>query len=415
MDLDIKRGELHGPPDEFNAYVTVKVRNLKTTTVPLRGNEPSWEQNYILEINDLEKSIFVEVWDKRLIWDVLLGSVCIPLSAVQHRTQEGPGQWWPLHSDVIMEGIEVCGVDSPAHHKIMLDIYDEMLTEIPEDKPQGPMQRSEGIPEVVSGEDGQHPQSTITSDNYENGTVGSLVCFAEEIPTEDQDSDYQVDPKNLLIAAGLGESLAPPGLTDTDITTRSEKETDLDCDHKGDREQHCSDLPPPHLIDSLVNSGACLTTACSQVIHDTGLSDACESSVLPGSDLNMETMTPSSSSDHSTWPSDSTVPCSQRDDSTCCSPASSGSSPTSRPLERSEEDADFISHEAPSQVKVENAVTLANSIPRRWTTVLHRPYWPTEGMSMPNRHEDSTRPCVPWHYVHHHYCSQSDLNEVEVT
>ncbi|KAJ8340443.1 hypothetical protein SKAU_G00350760 [Synaphobranchus kaupii] len=188
----------------------------------------------------------------------------------------------------------------------------------------------------------------------------------EEIPTEDQDRDCQRDPSNSLIAAtgyaeyttDCRESLTA-GLIDTGNTARSQKEADLDYGHKDNMElyssipilQLCSDLPSPHMIDSSMNSGPCLTVA-SQVTHDPRLSDTGESNVLPGSSLNIETMAPSSSSDHYAWPSEPTLSCSQRDDSTCCSPDSSGFSLTSRPLERGEEAADCTSHESPSQVTV---------------------------------------------------------------
>ncbi|XP_051896251.1 protein unc-13 homolog B-like [Pristis pectinata] len=85
--VKVKRGKLHGPSDKFNTYVTLKVQNLRSTTVTRRGNEPSWEQDYMFEINDLGKGLVVEVWDKGLIWDALLGTVWIPLRNIEHATE----------------------------------------------------------------------------------------------------------------------------------------------------------------------------------------------------------------------------------------------------------------------------------------------------------------------------------------
>ena len=39
--------------DEFNSYVTVKLQNVKSTTVAVKGSLPSWEQEFILYVHDL--------------------------------------------------------------------------------------------------------------------------------------------------------------------------------------------------------------------------------------------------------------------------------------------------------------------------------------------------------------------------
>lgn len=35
-------------PDKFNAYVTLKVQNVKSTTITVRGDQPCWEQDFML-------------------------------------------------------------------------------------------------------------------------------------------------------------------------------------------------------------------------------------------------------------------------------------------------------------------------------------------------------------------------------
>lgn len=39
---------LHCFKDKFNTYVTLKVQNVKSTTVAVRGDQPSWEQDFML-------------------------------------------------------------------------------------------------------------------------------------------------------------------------------------------------------------------------------------------------------------------------------------------------------------------------------------------------------------------------------
>ncbi|KAM7415624.1 hypothetical protein PAMA_017922 [Pampus argenteus] len=41
-DLDTEIGH------KFNAYVTLKVQNVKSTTVTVRGDQPCWEQDFML-------------------------------------------------------------------------------------------------------------------------------------------------------------------------------------------------------------------------------------------------------------------------------------------------------------------------------------------------------------------------------
>lgn len=36
------------PAEKFNTYVTLKVQNVKSTTIAVRGNLPSWEQDFML-------------------------------------------------------------------------------------------------------------------------------------------------------------------------------------------------------------------------------------------------------------------------------------------------------------------------------------------------------------------------------
>lgn len=34
--------------DKFNTYVTLKVQNVKSTTITVRGEQPCWEQDFML-------------------------------------------------------------------------------------------------------------------------------------------------------------------------------------------------------------------------------------------------------------------------------------------------------------------------------------------------------------------------------
>ncbi|XP_034027064.1 protein unc-13 homolog B-like isoform X5 [Thalassophryne amazonica] len=136
MCVRVKKAKLHGPPDKFNTYVTLKMQNVKSTTVTVRGAQPCWEQDFMFEINNLESGLVVELWNKGLIWDTLIGTALISLETVRQSDQEGPGEWTSLDSEVLMREDEVCGTANPTPHQVLLDTRFELPFDIPEDEAQ---------------------------------------------------------------------------------------------------------------------------------------------------------------------------------------------------------------------------------------------------------------------------------------
>uniref|UniRef100_A0A8C2D1E6 Protein unc-13 homolog B n=1 Tax=Cyprinus carpio TaxID=7962 RepID=A0A8C2D1E6_CYPCA len=130
----VKKAKLQGPPDKFNAYVTLKVQNVKSTTITVRGDQPCWEQDFMFEISRLDLGIIVEVWNKGLIWDTMLGTAWIPLKSICHSEEEGPGEWIFLDSEVLMKADEIFGTKNPTPHRVLLDTRFELPLEIPEDE-----------------------------------------------------------------------------------------------------------------------------------------------------------------------------------------------------------------------------------------------------------------------------------------
>ena len=46
--LSVRRAQLVGPQAESSVYITLKLENVKTTTVAVKGPQPSWEQDFLL-------------------------------------------------------------------------------------------------------------------------------------------------------------------------------------------------------------------------------------------------------------------------------------------------------------------------------------------------------------------------------
>uniref|UniRef100_H0ZVX6 Unc-13 homolog A n=1 Tax=Taeniopygia guttata TaxID=59729 RepID=H0ZVX6_TAEGU len=130
----VKKAKYDGPQEKFNTYVTLKVQNVKSTTIAVRGNLPSWEQDFMFEINRLDLGLTVEVWNKGLIWDTMVGTVWIPLRTIRQSNEEGPGEWLTLDSQVIMTDNEISGTKDPTFHRILLDTRFELPLDIPEEE-----------------------------------------------------------------------------------------------------------------------------------------------------------------------------------------------------------------------------------------------------------------------------------------
>ncbi|XP_037925907.1 protein unc-13 homolog B isoform X10 [Hermetia illucens] len=185
LNVTVKRAKYIGPQAlQFNTYVTLKLQNVKSTTVTVKGQEPCWEQDFLFETNNVNSGLLVEVWNKGMIWDRALGYQLIPLETIpyniidddilpddefedcdststaahqqllirnnqsngvkynqpqyqqqsqqfhgqdQHRQQQlQQGQWYPIDMDLILMDGEVSGTKNPTGHMILLDCRFEL-------------------------------------------------------------------------------------------------------------------------------------------------------------------------------------------------------------------------------------------------------------------------------------------------
>lgn len=106
---------------EFTTYATVKLESVKSTTVVVKGCNPSWEQDFILwvfffyptpkrrtlfgsefipiflfsshsfllsfdfhhsETSRLDTNLIIELWNKGILWDKIIGYLCVPLNKI---------------------------------------------------------------------------------------------------------------------------------------------------------------------------------------------------------------------------------------------------------------------------------------------------------------------------------------------
>ncbi|KAI5725443.1 hypothetical protein M8J77_015459 [Diaphorina citri] len=74
---------------QYNSYVTLKLQNVKSTTVTVKGPSPCWEQDFLFETNDVNQGLLIEVWDKGIIWDRAIGYHYLPLPQVAFSNEVG--------------------------------------------------------------------------------------------------------------------------------------------------------------------------------------------------------------------------------------------------------------------------------------------------------------------------------------
>ncbi|KAF7273044.1 hypothetical protein GWI33_014213, partial [Rhynchophorus ferrugineus] len=111
---------------QFNTYVTLKLQNVKSTTVTVKGPTPCWEQDFLFEINNLNTGLLIEVWSKGMIWDRAMGYHWIPLQTVHYTIEEGNGQWLSLDAELVMKDGEVVGTKMATGHSLLVDCRFEL-------------------------------------------------------------------------------------------------------------------------------------------------------------------------------------------------------------------------------------------------------------------------------------------------
>uniref|UniRef100_A0A8C9G023 Unc-13 homolog B n=1 Tax=Pavo cristatus TaxID=9049 RepID=A0A8C9G023_PAVCR len=177
-----RQPELGESLNKFNTYVTLKVQNVKSTTVAVRGDQPCWEQDFMFEISRLDLGLIVEVWNKGLIWDTLVGTVWIALKAIRQSDEEGPGEWSTLEAEVVMKRDEICGTKNPTPHRILLDTRFELPFDIPEEEARYWTRKLEQINSLGDDEGSSH--------------LSELDHSHESAHGSEQDDDHQERESN---------------------------------------------------------------------------------------------------------------------------------------------------------------------------------------------------------------------------
>ncbi|XP_067370664.1 protein unc-13 homolog A isoform X9 [Channa argus] len=199
--VGVKKAKLDGTQEKLNTYVTLKVQNVKSTTIAVRGCQPCWEQDFMFEINRLDLGLTVEVWNKGLIWDTIVGTLWIPLGSIRQSNEEGPGQWLTLDSNVIMAENEICGTKDPTFHRVLLDTRFELPLDIPEEEARYWAKKLEQLnamrdQDYADQEEPERPLHAPSTQCCNWSLWGEQQNEDPDSAVDDRDSDYRSETSN---------------------------------------------------------------------------------------------------------------------------------------------------------------------------------------------------------------------------
>ncbi|XP_044189371.1 protein unc-13 homolog B-like isoform X2 [Thunnus albacares] len=192
----VKKAKLQGPSDKFNTYVTLKVQNVKSTTITVRGDQPCWEQDFMFEINRLDLGLIVEVWNKGLIWDTMVGTSLIPLKSIRQSEEEGSGEWIFMDAEVLMKADEIYGTKNPTPHRVLLDTRFELPFDIPDDEAQYWTGKLERINTMRIHD--EYPLQDDVQSRPLPLAASQCSLDDQDSAVDDRDSDYRSETSNSL-------------------------------------------------------------------------------------------------------------------------------------------------------------------------------------------------------------------------
>ncbi|XP_028966531.1 protein unc-13 homolog A-like [Galendromus occidentalis] len=132
--VTVRSAFLKGVGAQTSSYVVLKLQNVKSTTVAVRGNNPTWEQDFIFETSQMDASLVVELWNKGMLWDKLVGCALIPLQGIQYSAEPSEGVWLTLDAEFInsTDG-HPQGTKTPTGHQLLIEAHFELPYEISAD------------------------------------------------------------------------------------------------------------------------------------------------------------------------------------------------------------------------------------------------------------------------------------------
>nr|XP_027199543.1 protein unc-13 homolog B-like isoform X2 [Dermatophagoides pteronyssinus] len=129
LSVTVRKAKLLGNDAEFTTYVAVKLENVKSTTVAVKGCNPCWEQDFIFETSRLDTNLIIELWNKGILWDKIIGYICVPLNDVPFLEQASGGQWQSIDADLRVLNDEILGTCNSTGNFLLIETHFEPVYE----------------------------------------------------------------------------------------------------------------------------------------------------------------------------------------------------------------------------------------------------------------------------------------------
>ncbi|WAR00412.1 LOW QUALITY PROTEIN: UN13B-like protein [Mya arenaria] len=112
------------------------VRSFLYTLAPSKSEFVAVKKSKSTETDRLDAGMIIEVWNKGMLWDKLIGLHWLPLRSVHFSNQEGEGKWMTLDSELIMQNGEIKGTRYPTGHSVLIEARFEIPYEAVADLPE---------------------------------------------------------------------------------------------------------------------------------------------------------------------------------------------------------------------------------------------------------------------------------------
>uniref|UniRef100_A0A1I7VAJ2 Transthyretin-like family protein n=1 Tax=Loa loa TaxID=7209 RepID=A0A1I7VAJ2_LOALO len=70
--------------------------------------------------------MLLELWNKGVLWDKLLGVHYLTLTSVQYRNEAGPGKWLQIDQELETRNGQTVGTSRPTGHSVLVDVRFEL-------------------------------------------------------------------------------------------------------------------------------------------------------------------------------------------------------------------------------------------------------------------------------------------------
>lgn len=74
----------------------------------------------------MDQGLMVELWNKGVLWDKLIGVNYCPLTEIQYSAVPGNGKWLQIDQDLVTRNGQTVGTSNPTGHSILVDVRFEL-------------------------------------------------------------------------------------------------------------------------------------------------------------------------------------------------------------------------------------------------------------------------------------------------